>query len=69
MYIEENEIEFPPDEAVELLGEELALDDRRFIVDSVNNDFGMKIMYAGKYLMIDLQKCLSNMKQNKKKYN
>ena len=40
MYIEENEIEFPPDEAVELLGEELTLDDRRFIVDSVNNDFG-----------------------------
>ena len=39
LYIEENAVEFPVDETAELVGKELTIDDRRFIVDSVNREF------------------------------
>ena len=39
LYIEENGVEFPVDETAELVGKEITIDDRRFIVDSVNRDF------------------------------
>ena len=39
LYIEENAVEFPVDETAELVGKEITIDDRRFIVDSVNREF------------------------------
>ena len=39
LYIEENGVEFPVDETAELVGKEITIEDRRFIVDSVNRDF------------------------------
>lgn len=40
LYIEENGVEFPADETNELVGKELTIDDRKFIVDSINSDLG-----------------------------